>query len=90
MVLSLGINLDKIEKIAGGCLQGIVHSYHIDPNEFVACLIVLKEGETLGYNDLSKFISDVAGVLGVSTDKVVISLERGQLAIGFPLWESKS
>lgn len=81
----MGINLDKIEKIAGDCLQGLVHSYHIDPDEFFACMIMLKEGEVLGYDDLSKFVSDVSDLLGISKTNVVISLERGQLSIGFPL-----
>ena len=81
----MGINLDKIEEIAADCLQDIVHSYRIDPNEFFACIIMLSEGEIIEYNNLSRFVSDVAEVLGVSTNKVVISLESSTLEIGFPL-----
>lgn len=78
--------MNKIEKMAGDCLKDLVHSYHLDPDEWFACMIMLKEGETLGYDNLSKFVSDVSDLLGIPKTDVVISLERGQLSIGFPLF----
>ena len=83
----MDINLDKIEEIAVNYLKDVIHSYQIQPNEFIDCQIALKEGEILGFNDLSKFVSNVADVLGVSTTEIVISLESGHISIGFLLLE---
>jgi len=86
----LGINLEKIdeideiEKIAEKYLKDAIRSYHIVPNEFIDCQIKLGPGEVLGFNDLSKYVSDVADVLGVSTTEVVVSHESGYISIGFP------
>lgn len=87
---SLGINLEKIdeieeiEKIAENYLKDAIRSYHIEPNEFIDCQIKLRDGEVLGFNDLSKFVSNVADVLGVSTTEVVVSHDPGHISIGFP------
>lgn len=77
--------MEKIEEILQKTIPSVAHSYRIEPGEYFACMFPLKEAETIEFNELTRFVSSVAKELGITTDKVVIALERSQLEIGFSL-----